>query len=62
MRSPTKWVRIGEEERQSERASELAMMRDLAKSVTTTVGVHNDEDPPVPIPNTEVKLISADDT
>ena len=27
-----------------------------------TVGVFNDEGPPVPIPNTEVKLISADDT
>ena len=26
------------------------------------VGVFNDEGPPVPIPNTEVKLISADDT
>ena len=25
-------------------------------------GVYNDEVPPVPIPNTEVKLISADDT
>ena len=28
----------------------------------TTVGVNNDEDPPVPIPNTEVKLIGADNT
>ena len=26
------------------------------------VGVNNDEGPPVPIPNTEVKLISADNT
>ena len=26
------------------------------------VGVFNDEGPPVPIPNTEVKLISADNT
>ena len=26
------------------------------------VGVFNDEGPPVPIPNTEVKLTSADDT
>ena len=26
------------------------------------VGVFSDEGPPVPIPNTEVKLISADDT
>ena len=26
------------------------------------IGVNNDEDPPVPIPNTEVKLISAEDT
>ena len=26
------------------------------------VGVNYGEDPPVPIPNTEVKLISADDT
>ena len=28
----------------------------------TTVGVFNGEGPPVPIPNTEVKLTSADDT
>ena len=27
-----------------------------------TVGVDDDEGPPVPIPNTEVKLIGADDT
>ena len=27
-----------------------------------SVGVFNDEGPPVPIPNTEVKLISAEDT
>ena len=26
------------------------------------VGVNNDEDPPVPIPNTEVKLIRVDNT
>ena len=26
------------------------------------VGVHSDEGPPVPIPNTEVKLVSADNT
>ena len=29
---------------------------------STTVGVNYDEVPPVPIPNTEVKLICADDT
>ena len=28
----------------------------------TIVGVFNDEGPPVPIPNTEVKLISAENT
>ena len=28
----------------------------------TIVSTNNDEGPPVPIPNTEVKLISADDT
>ena len=28
----------------------------------TTVGVFNGEGPPVPIPNTEVKLIGAEDT
>ena len=30
--------------------------------LSTIVGVDYDEDPPVPISNTEVKLISADDT
>ena len=30
--------------------------------VSESVGVFNDEGPPVPIPNTEVKLISAEDT
>ena len=29
---------------------------------TLIVGVNNDEGPPVPIPNTEVKLIGADNT
>ena len=29
---------------------------------TAKVGVFSDEGPPVPIPNTEVKLISADNT
>ena len=28
----------------------------------SSVGVYGDEGPPVPIPNTEVKLISADNT
>ena len=32
------------------------------KFVSTTVGVDDDEGPPVPIPNTEVKLIGAEDT
>ena len=31
-------------------------------TVPNAVGVFNDEGPPVPIPNTEVKLIGADDT
>ena len=30
--------------------------------VPNIVGVFNDEGPPVPIPNTEVKLISAENT
>ena len=30
--------------------------------VNVKVGVTGDEDPPVPIPNTEVKLISVEDT
>ena len=30
--------------------------------VSESVGVFNDEGPPVPIPNTEVKLISAENT
>ena len=29
---------------------------------SSIVGVFNDEGPPVPIPNTEVKLISAENT
>ena len=32
------------------------------QGVFPKVGVFNDEGPPVPIPNTEVKLISAEDT
>ena len=32
------------------------------KETHTRVGVFSDEGPPVPIPNTEVKLISADNT
>ena len=32
------------------------------KATHTQVGVFSDEGPPVPIPNTEVKLISADNT
>ena len=32
------------------------------KSVKDRVGVYDDEGPPVPIPNTEVKLTSADNT
>ena len=32
------------------------------KTTHTQVGVFSDEGPPVPIPNTEVKLISADNT
>ena len=32
------------------------------KETHTQVGVFSDEGPPVPIPNTEVKLISADNT
>ena len=31
-------------------------------SMSMIVGVTGDEDPPVPIPNTEVKLISVEDT
>ena len=34
----------------------------LVTSVIKIVGVDQDEGPPVPIPNTEVKLISAEDT
>ena len=34
----------------------------LDRNVLNRVGVDDDEGPPVPIPNTEVKLISADDT
>ena len=30
--------------------------------LSSKVGVNNDEGPPVPIPNTEVKLIRAEDT
>ena len=33
-----------------------------AKSVKDRVGVYDDEGPPVPIPNTVVKLIRADNT
>ena len=32
------------------------------EQATQIVGVFSDEGPPVPIPNTEVKLISADNT
>ena len=32
------------------------------KSVKDRVGVYDDEGPPVPIPNTVVKLISVDNT
>ena len=34
----------------------------MGKEPIRIVGVDDDEGPPVPIPNTEVKLISADDT
>ena len=34
----------------------------MYKKYNQIVGVNDDEDPPVPIPNTEVKLISAEDT
>ena len=34
----------------------------LDRNVLNRVGVDDDEGPPVPIPNTEVKLISAEDT
>ena len=34
----------------------------LDRNVLNRGGVDDDEGPPVPIPNTEVKLISADDT
>ena len=35
---------------------------DIIISMNKIVGVDYDEGPPVPIPNTEVKLISAEDT
>ena len=31
-------------------------------TATNTVGVDDNEGPPVPIPNTEVKLVGAEDT
>ena len=34
----------------------------LFNSIVRKVGVTGDEDPPVPIPNTEVKLISVENT
>ena len=33
-----------------------------AYDIKEAAGANYDEDPPVPIPNTKVKLISADDT
>ena len=34
----------------------------LAGKTVNEVGIHSDEGPPVPIPNTEVKLINAENT
>ena len=36
--------------------------RRIRRKASTRIGVLNGEGPPVPIPNTEVKLTSADDT
>ena len=38
------------------------MLNIVWRKSTQLVGVDDDEGPPVPIPNTEVKLIGADDT
>ena len=38
------------------------LFRSNVKSVKDSVGAYNDEGPPVPIPNTVVKLIRAEDT
>ena len=38
------------------------MIVNVEKSAYTKVGVNDDEGPPVPIPNTVVKLISAENT
>ena len=51
--------RGGATERASIRACEDARLSEVRDD---EVGVYYGEDPPVPIPNTEVKLISADDT
>ena len=48
--------------RWSERAEGFRPLRCKAKSALTQVGVDDGEGPPVPIPNTEVKLIGADNT
>ena len=38
------------------------ILNSLGLIAQDTAGVNDDEDPPVPIPNTVVKLISAEDT
>ena len=40
----------------------LALERGVTKQSFSLVGVYYDEGPPVPIPNTVVKLIRAEDT
>ena len=53
-------LRVTKKELQKEKKYDIVYSGE--RSCTLIVGIYDDEGPPVPIPNTEVKLIGAENT
>jgi hypothetical protein len=60
--TPATWVRIPYGSPKKTARKRCMIYGFNVKSVKDRVGVYDDEGPPVPIPNTVVKLIRADNT